>query len=99
MRELTRIQQDAAELMSTVYGRSAVQPTVLNYATGTIILTGLSDDIERDKVVVRPDGVISACWDATSLFMDRYRREHADILRDRRPQQHAPSAVIWTPGS
>lgn len=89
MRETTREQQRAAEIMAEVYGRSAVSPSPLNYATGTVVLTGLTDDIERDKVMITTDGEVASCLTRESEFVKRYVEQFPEYQHGKfRPMVH-----------
>ena len=69
MREPTKNQRDVADLLSRTYGRCVVSPTKFNHATGTVILTALTDDIERERWAVDPAGKVIAF-----LGLDRSNR-------------------------
>lgn len=49
---LTRPQEFAADAMAAKHGRCAVEPR----SDGTVVITGLLDDIEREKVCIEIDG-------------------------------------------
>lgn len=53
--ELTREQDDAANELAAKYGRCAVYGPL---PSGVVVLTGLSDDIEREIRCVEPDGTV-----------------------------------------
>jgi hypothetical protein len=79
MREPTREQQRAADVMAACYGRSGVEPTRMNYATGSLVITGMTDDIERDKVIITTEGEVACCQSRDSDFVKTYLVLHPEF--------------------
>lgn len=50
--DLSRAQELAVDAMAAIHGRSAVQ----HQADGSVVIIGLLDDIERDRVCIERDG-------------------------------------------
>lgn len=67
--DLTREQENKAEEVSARYGRCAVLPA--NTGDGSVILVGMTDDVERCHLMVPPHGYARA---ATAAELRRTAR-------------------------